>query len=184
MDMARWNGIVDRIIRPTFIGIENENLTYEGILYFGLIWSPISPYVLEYNVRFGDPETQALLPLFDFDLLALIEASFEGEIKKFPVSLKTNWAVCVVLASGGYPGLYEKGKVIEGLDSASKLKDVFIFHAGTRWDGEHLVTDGGRVLNVVGVGPNLSRARENAYRAVEKIHFEGMHYRKDIAHDA
>lgn len=184
MDLARWNGIVDRVIRPTFRGLEEENFEYQGILYLGLIWAPITPYVLEYNIRFGDPETQALVPLFDFDLLSLAIASLEGKIKTFPVSLRTNWAVCVVIASSGYPGHYEKGKVIEGLEMASKQKNVFIFQAGTKFNEGHIVTDGGRVLNVVGVGNNLSSARENAYRAVEKIHFEGMHFRKDIAHDA
>lgn len=184
MDIARWNGIVDRVIRPTFHGIESEGLIYQGILYFGLIWAPDSPYVLEYNIRFGDPETQALVPLFDFDLLSMMIASLEDGIRAFPVSLKTQWAVCVVISSKGYPDAYEKGKDIEGLEEASRIKDVFIFHAGTKREGDRIRTDGGRVLNVVGVGENLSSAREKAYRAIEKIHFEGMYFRKDIAHDA
>jgi phosphoribosylamine--glycine ligase len=114
----------------------------------------------------------------------MINRAMEGELKGFPISSKNKWSVCVVLASGGYPGEYEKGKVIEGLEEASSLPDVFIFHAGTKIEKGEVKTSGGRVLSVVGVGDNLSSAREKVYRAIELIHFEGMHMRRDIGHHA
>ncbi len=171
---------VNKIVAPTFAALRTENLSYEGILYFGLIWTEGGPYVLEYNIRFGDPETQALIPRFDFDLLDLFLAIAERRLESFETKLKPISAVCVVLASGGYPEHYEKGFPIEGLDALHD-PDVIVFHAGTRLAETQIVTSGGRVLNVVGLGGSLSEARARAYATIEKIKFQGMHYRKDIA---
>jgi phosphoribosylamine--glycine ligase len=187
---------VKKIVAPTFAALRAENLSYEGILYFGLIWTERGPYLLEYNVRFGDPETQVLVPRFDFDLLELSLALAERRLESFEPKLKPHSAVCVVLASGGYPEHYEKGFVIEGLEAltpphpspvghygrgAGGEGHVLVFHAGTALKDGKIVTAGGRVLNVVGLGASPSEARERAYAALQKIRFHAMHYRKDIA---
>ncbi len=171
---------VRRIVAPTFAALRTENLSYEGILYFGLIWTERGPCVLEYNGRFGDPEAQVLIPRFDFDLLELYLAIVEHQLERFEMKLKPISAVCVVLASGGYPEHYEKGFAIEGLD---KLHDpnLRVFHAGTTLKNGQVVTSGGRVLNVVGLGESLPEARTRAYEAIKQISFQGMHYRRDIA---
>lgn len=171
---------VKRIVAPTFAALRTENLSYEGILYFGLIWTERGPCVLEYNVRFGDPEAQVLIPRFDFDLLELYLAIVEHRLERFEMKLKPISAVCVVLASGGYPEHYKKGFAIEGLD---KLHDpnLRVFHAGTTLKNGQIVTSGGRVLNVVGLGQSLPEARTRAYEAIKQISFQGMHYRRDIA---
>ncbi len=171
---------VQKIVAPTFAALRAEHLSYEGILYFGLIWTERGPYVLEYNVRFGDPETQVLVPRFDFDLLELYGAIAERRLNDFETKLKPISAVCVVLASGGYPEHYEKGFLIEGLDALTD-PNVLIFHAGTALRESRVVTSGGRVLNVVGLGASVSEARERAYAAIKQIHFPKMHYRTDIA---
>lgn len=171
---------VQKIVAPTFAALRAEHLSYEGILYFGLIWTERGPYVLEYNVRFGDPETQVLVPRFDFDLLELYGAIAERRLNDFETKLKPISAVCVVLASGGYPEHYEKGFLIEGLDALTD-PNVLIFHAGTALKESRVVTSGGRVLNVVGLGASVSEARERAYTAIKQIHFPKMHYRTDIA---
>lgn len=170
---------VTKIVAPTFAALRKENLRYEGILYFGLIWTERGPCVLEYNVRFGDPETQVLIPRFDFDLLELFLAIAEHRLGKFETKLKPVSAVCVVLASGGYPEHYEKGFAIEGLDTLND-PNVRVFHAGTALRDGKIVTSGGRVLNVVGLGASVSEARERAYAAIPTISFQGMHYRRDI----
>lgn len=171
---------VSKIVAPTFAALRKEHLSYEGILYFGLIWTERGPFVLEYNVRFGDPETQVLIPRFDCDLLELYLAIAERRLERFELKLKPISAVCVVLASGGYPEHYEKGFAIEGLDRIND-PDVRVFHAGTALEGEQLVTSGGRVLNIVGLGTSVPEARERAYSAISNISFQGMHYRRDIA---
>jgi phosphoribosylamine--glycine ligase len=143
--------------------------------------------VLEYNVRFGDPETQPLMMRLKSDLLELLLAVVDDSVSDFDES-RIEWdprpAVCVVLASQGYPGSYPKGRLISGLEQAAKLADVKVFHAGTTLDGEHVLTDGGRVLGVTALGDTLADAKRRAYEAVEKIHFSGMHYRRDIADKA
>lgn len=171
---------IHKIVAPTFAALRQENLGYEGILYFGLIWTERGPYVLEYNVRFGDPETQVLVPRFDFDLLELYRAITERRLEDFETKLKPISAVCVVLASGGYPEHYEKGFPIEGLNTITE-PDVIVFHAGTAFKESGVITAGGRVLNVVGVGASVHEARERAYAALQKIRFAGMHSRTDIA---
>ncbi len=171
---------VKGIVAPTFAALRKENLSYEGILYFGLIWTDGGPSVLEYNIRFGDPETQVLVPRFDFDLLGLYLAIAERRLNDCETRLKPISAVCVVAASAGYPEHYEKGFSIEGLDTLHD-PNVIVFHAGTMLKETQIVTSGGRVLNVVGLGQSLSEARRRAYATIEKIRFPGMHYRRDIA---
>ena len=152
------------------------------MLYAGLIVTVQGPRVLEYNCRFGDPETQPLLMRLKTDLLDLIEAVVDERLDEFDGKLEwdSRPAVCVVMASGGYPGRFQKGYVIEGLDAAARLPDVQILHAGTKLDGEMVRTDGGRVLSVTALGDSLADARARAYEAVRLIRFADMHYRNDI----
>jgi len=169
------------IMQPLLRGLLQEGITFHGLLYPGLIITSEGARVLEFNCRFGDPETQVLLPRMKSDLLPLLEATIDGNLSKCAIDWDTRAAVTVVLASGGYPGKYEAEKTISGLDEAAKLKDVQIFHAGTkRADGE-VKTAGGRVLAVTALGLTLEAARARAYEAVSRIHFENCHYRRDIA---
>jgi len=169
------------IMQPLLHGLLQEGITFRGLLYPGLIITPDGARVLEFNCRFGDPETQALLPRMKSDLLPLLEATIDGNLSKCTIEWDTRAAVTVVLASGGYPGKYETGKTISGLDDAAKVEDVQIFHAGSkRADGE-VKTAGGRVLAVTALGSTLEAARVRAYEAVSCIHFENRHYRRDIA---
>jgi phosphoribosylamine--glycine ligase len=169
------------IMQPLLRGLLHEGITFHGLLYPGLIITSEGARVLEFNCRFGDPETQVLLPRMKSDLLPLLEATIDGNLSKCAIDWDTRAAVTVVLASGGYPGKYEAEKTISGLDEAAKLKDVQIFHAGTkRADGE-VKTAGGRVLAVTALGLTLEAARARAYEAVSRIHFENCHYRRDIA---
>ena len=174
--------IEDEILRPTVKGMKQRGTPYVGILYAGLMIAEEGPKVVEFNCRMGDPETQAVLPVLETDLLEFLVAATEGRLGAFP-SLETSPrpAVCVVMASGGYPGSYEKGKKIEGLDALKSDRDVVVFHAGTKEDETGaVVTSGGRVLGVTAHGDNIARAITHAYEAVGMIEFEGMHYRKDI----
>jgi len=169
------------IMKPLLQGLIQEGVTFRGLLYPGLIVTSDGPRVLEFNCRFGDPETQALLPRLKSDLLPLLEATIDGKIEQCAIEWDTRPAVTVVLASGGYPGKYETGKSILGLAEASKLDDVQIFHAGTKYDGSEVKTAGGRVLAVTGLGSTFEAARSLAYEAVSRIYFENCHYRRDIA---
>jgi len=157
-----------------------RGMPYRGVLYAGLMIHDAQPYTLEFNCRFGDPETQVLMPLLQSDLLELAYGIATGALNATALAFESRAAVCVVLASGGYPGAYRTGLPIEGLDAAAKLPDTLIFHAGTRAENGQTLTSGGRVLNIVGLGETLDEARQNAYRAAEHIHFDGMHYRRDI----
>jgi phosphoribosylamine--glycine ligase len=169
------------IMQPLLRGLLEQEITFHGLLYPGLIITSDGARVLEFNCRFGDPETQALLPRMKSDLLPLLEATIDGNLSKCTIEWDTRAAVTVVLASGGYPGKYETGKTISGLDDAAKVEDVQIFHAGSkRADGE-VKTAGGRVLAVTALGSTLEAARVRAYEAVSRIHFENCHYRRDIA---
>ena len=172
--------ILARIVRPTIAGLRGEGLPYTGFLYFGLMLTAEGPKVLEYNCRQGDPETQPLMMRMDFDLAAALNAVASGKLASFRPKWKRGASVCVVMVSRGYPGQYEIGKRIEGLDTAKALPDVAVFHAGTRRNAGNLLTSGGRVLGVTAAGATLEEALSKAYSAVEKIHFEGAHYRKDI----
>ena len=184
--------VIDEVIEPLITGLAKENKFYKGILYAGIMVTKQGPKVLEFNVRFGDPETQAILPRLKTDLVDLCFASIEDKIDRLKLEWEEKSAVCVVLASGGYPGDYQKGFEISGLEEAGALAgaDAYIFHAGTqrltRDDGRGtiIVTSGGRVLNVVGLGDDIRQAVEKTYKVVSKIKFEKMRYRKDIAHRA
>ncbi|MFH0790655.1 MAG: phosphoribosylamine--glycine ligase [Candidatus Omnitrophota bacterium] len=188
--------IMDKIIYPTIGGLVKEGIDYKGVLYAGIMITKHGPKVLEFNVRFGDPETQVILPRMRSDLVELMLAVSNSQLSKVVKAGGINWesraCVCVVCSSGGYPGEYEKGKEISGLADAGKMPDIIVFHAGTKKSvGTGLApvrskyfTDGGRVLGVTGLGETIKEAISKTYQAVEKIHFEGMHYRRDIGHRA
>ncbi len=169
------------IMRPLLRGFLQEQILFRGLLYPGLIITSDGAHVLEFNCRFGDPETQVLLPRMKSDLLPLLEATIDGKIDKCTIEWDARAAVTVVLASAGYPGKYETGKTISGLDDAAKLEDVRIFHAGTKRDAGEIKTAGGRVLAVTALGSTIEAAQTRAYEAVSRIHFENCHYRRDIA---
>ena len=170
-----------KIMQPLLRGLREEGIIFRGLLYPGLMITETGAHVVEFNCRFGDPETQAILPRLRSDLLPLLEATIDGKIDNCTIEWDERAAVTVVLASGGYPSKYETGKPISGLDDAAKLKDVQVFHAGTRSANGEIVTAGGRVLAVTALGSTIAGARTRAYEAVSAIHFEGCHYRRDIA---
>ena len=172
--------VLNRIIQPVIDGMRNEGFPFQGILYAGLMLTTRGPQVLEFNVRMGDPECQVIVPRLKSDFSKLCEALCQGRLKDYKAVWSNEAAVCVVLASGGYPGSYAKGKVIKGLVMAEEDIRVAVFHAGTRMENNQFVTDGGRVLGVTAVQQDLASAIMLAYEAVNKIHFEGMHYRRDI----
>jgi len=185
IDKKLYQKIMERIIHPTIEGLKQEGIKYKGVLYAGLMIKDNEPYVLEFNCRFGDPETQPITMLMESELLPVLLSSIEGGIEKTQIKWKNGYSVCVVLASGGYPGKYEKGKVIQGLEDVEKMEDVYVFHAGTKKDKEgKIVTNGGRVLSITSYAEEFAVAQKRVYEAVEKIHFEGMHYRKDIGNKA
>ncbi len=169
------------VLVPIVDVLQRDGNPYRGVLYAGLMLTPGGPKVLEFNCRFGDPEAQAILPRLQSDLVEAVEAVLDGRLDEIELRWDPRPAVCVVMAAGGYPGHYEKGKVITGLAEASALADVTVFHAGTERVGEHVVTAGGRVLAVTALGRTLSAARDRAYEAVDRIHFEGACCRRDIA---
>jgi len=169
------------IMRPLLRGLAKERIAYRGLLYPGLMITSDGPRVLEFNCRFGDPETQVLLPRMKPDLLPLLEATIDGKIVDYSIEWDKRAAVTVVLASAGYPGKYETGKAISGLREVAKLEDVQVFHAGTKIVADQVVTAGGRVLAVTALGSTIVAARDRAYAAASHIQFEGCHYRRDIA---
>jgi phosphoribosylamine--glycine ligase len=176
-----YSQVEDQIIVPTVHAMEREGRPFRGILYCGLMITKTGPRVLEYNARLGDPETQVLLPRLKTDFLALAMACAERNLEEVGV---LEWderaAVCVVMAAEGYPGSYKKGFPITGVEDAEAMEDVLVIHAGTRLEGDKFLTSGGRVLNVVALGDTMEAARNRVYEAVDKIHFEGCQYRKDI----
>jgi len=171
--------VMNAVLRPIVDGLSRLGSPFQGVLYAGLMMVRGRPYVLEFNARFGDPETQVVVPLLRTDLLDILEAVAEHRLDQVDVSWHPESAVCVVLTSGGYPGGYESGKSIHGLDVTHE--SVMVFHAGTRRRAEEIVTAGGRVLGVTGTGPDLRIARERAYAAVDRVTFENRHFRSDIA---
>ncbi len=177
--MADW--ILAHIARPVVAGMKAEGVEYRGILYCGLMMTAKGPMVLEFNCRFGDPETQAILMRLDSDLVEALEASIEGRVSDGDFKWSPDASVCVVVSSEGYPGTFEVGKRIMGLDSAAQIEGVKVFHAGTSHREGAYYTAGGRVLGVSARGPDLAAAVSRAYDAVNKIGFDGMYYRKDIA---
>lgn len=172
---------VETILKPTIAALKAEGRTYSGCLYAGLMIKGKDIKVVEFNARFGDPETQVVLPLLSSDLAEIMLACAEGTLKEEMVRWYDKTAVCVVMASGGYPAAYPQGLVIDGLEDAAVLEDVVVFHAGTKDMGDKVVTAGGRVLGITAVGASIAQAQAKAYNAVEKIHFDKAHYRKDIA---
>jgi phosphoribosylamine--glycine ligase len=170
-----------KILKPFMRGCAEERIDYRGILYPGIMLTQSGPKVLEFNARFGDPETQVYLTRLENDLVELLDASVNGTLGKITLNWSPLASVCVVMASGGYPGNYPKGKVIAGLDTANALPQTRVFHAGTALKDGHIVTNGGRVLGVTALGRDLKAAQTAAYAAVEKIHFDGAHFRRDIA---
>ena len=174
---------VEEILKPTIAAMAMEGRVYRGCLYLGLMVTADGPKVVEFNARFGDPETQVVLPLLDSDLVAIMCACADGTLADVPIRWKDGAAVCVVLASGGYPGHYDKGQEIHGLADAEAM-GALVFHAGTAMKDGKLVTNGGRVLGVIGRGADISSAVDAAYAAATKISFKDAYYRKDIAHRA
>jgi len=169
------------VLQPTVDGMAAEGTPYVGVLYAGMMLTPAGPRVLEFNCRFGDPETQVILPLLDSDLLDVLKACVETALDRAEVRWRAGAAATVVAASAGYPGSYGKGREITGLEDAAARPGVTVFHAGTRRrDDGRLVTDGGRVLAVTGAGADLRAALDRAYAGMQCVHFEGMHYRHDI----
>jgi len=172
--------IRERIMLPWLSAMNREDRPYRGVIYFGVMMTEDGPKVLEFNVRFGDPETQPIFMRLKSDLLAPMEAVLDGRLDSVELEWDERPSVCVVLASGGYPGRYPKGLPISGLDAAGEMEDVMVFHAGTAEKGGKIVTNGGRVLGVTALGDDIRGAIDRAYQAVGKITFDGMHYRKDI----
>jgi phosphoribosylamine--glycine ligase len=172
--------VMERIMVPTVRAMEKEGRTFKGVLYAGLMIHDGVAKVLEFNARFGDPETQPVLSRLDSDLVDIMDAIIDGKLDKTKVAWKQQSAVCVVMASGGYPGDYQKGREIKGLEQAAKRSGVMVFHAGTALRNGKIVTDGGRVLGVTGLGPTIVDAIRTAYKGLADISFDGMHYRKDI----
>ena len=168
------------IFEPTIQAMKQEGREFHGCLYFGLMMTPDGPKVIEYNCRFGDPETQVVLPLLDGDLVDIMEATIDGTLSEVPFSNKTETAACVVLASGGYPKKYQTGYEITGIESAEKDLGVTVYHAGTKSVDGKLVTGGGRVLGVTATAPTLEQALHTAYQGAEKIQFTDKHFRTDI----
>ena len=172
--------IISNIVEPTLRGFAAEGIRYQGFLYIGLMLTLSGPKVLEFNCRLGDPEAQAIAARMDFDLAEILNDLAAGQLVPAKLRWKPGASVCVVLASGGYPGNFKSGKRIEGLTGAGQINGVKILHAGTKRQNDSLLTSGGRVLGVTASGPTLEAAVGAAYETVGKIHFEGMHYRKDI----
>ena len=172
--------IIKDIVGPTIAGLSEEGIPYTGFLYFGLMLTASGPMVLEYNCRLGDPETQPIMMRMDFDLAVAFDAVAARKLDRFKPVWKPGASVCVVMASGGYPGPIETGKAITGLSEAAALGDVAVFHAGTKREGDSIVTSGGRVLGVTATADSLPQAIHKAYEAVDRIHFDGAHCRTDI----
>lgn len=173
--------VIDQVLRPVVNGLSRMGRPFQGVLYAGLMVVKGKPYVLEFNARFGDPETQVVVPLLKTDLADVLEAVVEHRLDQLSVQWHDSAAVCVVLTSGGYPGSYETGLPITGVPEAQGTDNVLVFHAGTKRRGRDLVTAGGRVLGITGLGPTLDLARQRAYQAVQAISFQGRHLRSDIA---
>ena len=178
---AMEDKIMEKVMWPVMKGLRSEGIKFKGILYAGLMIKDDNPYVLEFNCRLGDPETQPVLSRLDTDLVEIAFGILDEKLSDIEIRWKPEVAVCVVLSSKGYPGAYEKGKVITGLENIRGEDDTFVFHAGTVFNDNKVVTSGGRVLGVTALGNDIREAKEKAYRAIDKIHFDGMHYRKDIA---
>jgi phosphoribosylamine--glycine ligase len=184
VDEGLFSTIVDDLVRPTIRAMAAEGMPYTGCLYAGVILTESGPELLEYNCRFGDPETQVVVPRLQGDFAAALLAASEGRLSDVDLTWRDEACVCVVVASGGYPGAYEKGKPIRGVEAAEEAEGVTVFHAGTAMKDGVLCTDGGRVLGVTGLGADLRSTVAQTYEAVARIEFDGAYYRRDIAHRA
>lgn len=172
--------VEEQIIKPTIFGLQNEGIEYNGFIFFGLINVNDNPYVIEYNVRMGDPETEAVMLRVKSDFVDLLEGAADGNLSEKDIDIDERTAVTVMLVSGGYPGDYEKGKIITGTE---KVKDSIVFHAGTKTDNNKVKTAGGRVISISSYGANIKEALETSYKNAEQINFEGKYYRKDLGFD-
>jgi len=181
VDSVMMDKVEERIIRPTIQGLQARGMDYQGFIFFGLIEVDGEPYVIEYNCRMGDPETEVVMPRLQSDLVALIHAAGNGSLAAQKVDIDPRAACTVMMVSGGYPQNYEKGKVITGLEQVPQ--DSLVFHAGTRLDGQVVKTDGGRVLAVTSYGEHFQQALKKSYVAIQAIDFEAHYYRKDIGFD-
>ncbi|MCM8823049.1 MAG: phosphoribosylamine--glycine ligase [Candidatus Omnitrophica bacterium] len=185
-----FNKIIEKIFKPLILGLNKDGKFYKGVLYAGLMIKDNEPFVLEFNVRFGDPETQVILPKLKNDLVEVILATIEGRLDRINLDWDERFCLCVVLANGGYPSTYEKGKDIFGLEKISCLEDILVFHAGTVKLEDKVskkvkfLTNGGRVINIVGLAKDLVDAQKKVYSAIENVYFENIHYRKDIGDKA
>jgi phosphoribosylamine--glycine ligase len=180
VDKKFMKKIEDRIVIPTVKGLQEEQIDYKGFIFIGLIKVNNDPYVIEYNVRMGDPETEVVLPRIKTDLITLLEATANQNLDKIKLEIDDKTAATVMLVSGGYPETYEKGKVISGLDMIS---DSIVFHAGTLNNGDHILTNGGRVLAITSMGINYKEALEKSYNSIEKLQFDKINFRSDIGFD-
>jgi phosphoribosylamine--glycine ligase len=181
-DSAFMEKVRTRIIDPTIQGLQQEGLDYKGFIFFGLISVGGEPYVIEYNCRMGDPETEVVLPRIKNDLVALFKAVAQGRLQDHQIDIDPRAAATVMLVSGGYPGNYEKGYEISGLDILNE-DDVLVFHAGTQLANGRVVTHGGRVLAVTAYGGNITEAVKRSLKIIEFIEFEGMYFRSDIGYE-
>lgn len=184
VDHELFQRIISDFLQPTIRAMAEEGMPYRGCLYAGIILTEDGPELLEYNCRFGDPETQVVLPLVDGDLAEVLLAAVEGRLSEVTLPWRDEACVCVVMASGGYPGSYEKGKPIRGIEAAERVRGVTVFHAGTAAEDGQLLTNGGRVLGVTGRGGDLRSTIALTYEGVSQIEFEGAYFRRDIAHRA
>jgi phosphoribosylamine--glycine ligase len=181
LDDTQLADVAAKVLEPFMRGCVAEGIDYRGLLYPGVMLTKNGPKILEFNARFGDPETQVYLTRLENDLVELLDASVSGTLAKHELKWKPEASVCVIMASGGYPGNYAKGKVITGLDAANMMPQTKVFHAGTALKDGQIVTNGGRVLGVTALGRDLKAAQAAAYAAVEAIQFEGAQFRRDIA---
>ncbi|MGM0933629.1 MAG: phosphoribosylamine--glycine ligase [Bacteroidota bacterium] len=179
-DNELMNKIEERIVKPTVNGLQEEEIDYKGFIFIGLIRVGDEPFVIEYNVRMGDPETEVVLPRIKSDLVELLEKVSEGKLNEVKLEIDEQTATTVMLVSGGYPEAYEKGKEINGFDD---VKDSIVFHAGTKKEGEKIVTNGGRVIAITSFGTDYKEALKKSYQNAEKLHFDKMYYRKDLGFD-
>ncbi len=171
---------MEHIFKKTVDALNSEGRTFKGVIYFGLMVTPDGVKVIEYNARFGDPETQVVLPRLKTDLFEIMNAVVDGQLDKINIEWEDNACVCVVMASGGYPFKYQTGYEINGIEDAQKLTDIRIYHAGTKLENGRYLTNGGRVLGVTALGKDLDTAIKTAYQAVSKVNFKDAHFRKDI----
>ncbi len=181
VDEILWNQVEEKIIKPTIEGLNRENMDYRGFIFFGLINVNNEPYVIEYNCRMGDPETEVVLPRIQEDLLPLLIHAYDKTLPQRELAINPKFATTVMAVSAGYPGSYAKGKIIKGLEDVDR--DCLIIHAGTKKQNEQVLTNGGRVLAVTAVANTMSQALANSYRKLSHISFEGMYYRRDIGFD-